>query len=68
MRRNRQLPERLDDGRGDRIVAAAGAQRRDRALVIAPRQPDLVLLQRRVVNLGFGDVRHGVREFKRQCS
>ena len=32
VRRNRQLPERLDDRRGDRVVPAAGAERRDRAL------------------------------------
>ena len=44
--------------RGDRVVPAAGAQRRDRPLVVAARQPDGVLLQRRVVDLGFGDVGH----------
>ena len=58
VRRNRQLPERLDDRRGDRVVAAAGAERGDRAFVVAAGQPDRVLLQRRVVNLGLRDIGH----------
>ena len=39
-------------------MAAAGAERRDRAFVVAPGQADRVLLQRRVVDLGFRDVGH----------
>ena len=58
VRRDRQLPERLDDRRGDRVVPAAGTERRDRAFVVAPREPDGVLLQRRMVDFGFGDVGH----------
>ena len=46
MRRNRQLPERLNDRRRDRVVTAARAERRDRALVVATRQADRVLLER----------------------
>ena len=53
-----ELPERLDDRGGDRVVAAAGAERGDRAFVVAAGQPDRVRLQRRVVDLGFRDVGH----------
>ncbi len=45
MRRNRQLPERLHDGRGDRVVPASGAQRRHRPFVVAARETDLVALE-----------------------
>src|SRR6476660_5446898 len=58
VRRNREFPERLDDGGGDGVVPASRAECRDGPFVIAPRQADRVLLERRVVNLGFGDVRH----------
>ena len=40
------------------VVAAAGAQRRDRALVVAAREAGLVLDQRRMVELRLGDVGH----------
>ena len=39
----RELPERVDDRGGDRVVAAAGAQRRHRALVVAHREAEVVL-------------------------
>ena len=42
----------------DRVVAAAGAQRRDRAFVVAAREAELVLRQLRVVELRLGDVGH----------
>ncbi len=58
MRLDRQLEARLDDRRGDRIVAAAGAQRRHRAFVVAMRVAERVLRQGRVVELGLGDIGH----------
>jgi hypothetical protein len=53
-----ELPARLHDRGRDRVVAAAGAQRRDRALVVAPQVADLVARERRVVEPGLGDVGH----------
>src|SRR5262249_57091920 len=55
---DRELEAGLDDRRGDRIVAAAGAQRRDRALVVAVGVAERVLRQARVVELGLGDISH----------
>jgi hypothetical protein len=37
-----QLEEGLDDGAADRVVAAAGAQRRDRAFVMTAREAERV--------------------------
>ena len=45
MRLDVEVVERLDDRRRDRIVAAARAQRRDRALVVAARVAELVARQ-----------------------
>src|SRR6185295_17211066 len=59
VRRDRQLEERLDDRRRDRIMAAAGAERRDGPLVVAAREAELVLRQVRVMELRFGEVGHG---------
>ena len=42
MRRQRQLEAGADDRGTDRIMAAAGAERRDRALVVAPREAEFV--------------------------
>ena len=53
-----ELPEGLDQRGADRVVAAAGAQGADLALVVAARVADLVLRQGRVVELGLGDVGH----------
>src|SRR5204863_8651612 len=53
-----ELPERLDQRGGDRVVAAACAERADLALVIAACEAELVLRQGRVVQLRFGDVGH----------
>src|SRR4051812_41807000 len=53
-----QLPAGLDDRGGDRIVAAAGAQRRDAALIVAARVADLVGGERRVAQAGLGDIGH----------
>ena len=51
-------PAGLDDGGGDRIVPAARAQRGIGALVLAPRQPERVLGQVGVGDLGFGHEAH----------
>ena len=40
------------------VVAAAGAQRRDRALVVAVGEAELVLRQLGMMELGLGDVGH----------
>src|SRR5262245_3560234 len=53
-----ETPGRLDDGRGYRIVAAARAQRRQRAFVIAPREAERGLGQRRVADLRFRQESH----------
>src|SRR6266568_3143579 len=53
-----ELPEGLDKRRRDRVVAAAGAQRRDLAFVVAAGVADLVLWEGRVVELGFGEISH----------
>ena len=58
VRRRGQLEAGLDDRGADRIVAAAGAQRRDRALIVAPRVAERVGRQSRVMELGLGDVGH----------
>src|SRR5580700_11803395 len=58
VRQDVELVAGLDDGRADRIVAAAGAQGRDRALIVAPRVAGLVLDQRGMVQLGLGDIGH----------
>ena len=61
MRRDVELPQRLDERRGDRVVAAPGAQRRHRAFVLAPREPECVLGERGVANRGLGDRSHDGR-------
>src|ERR1700722_748857 len=43
----------------DRIVAAPGTQRRDRTLIVAPREAEGVLRQFRMMQLGLGDEGHG---------
>src|SRR5690606_15671240 len=53
------LPAGLDDGRRDRVVAAAGAQRGDLALVVATRVAELVGRQRGMVQGGFREIGHG---------
>jgi hypothetical protein len=58
-----ELPARLDERRRDRVVAAAGAQRRDLAFVVAPGEAELVGLQRRMVQLRLGQVGHAASPF-----
>src|SRR5262249_9784627 len=54
-----ELETSLDDRPRDRVVAAAGAQRRYRALVVAVGVAERVLRQRGVMEFGLGDVGHG---------
>src|SRR5262249_12108805 len=56
-----ELEAGLDDRARDRVVAAPGAQRRYRALVVAVGIAERVLRQRRVVEFGLGDVGHALR-------
>ena len=58
VRFDRQFETGLDDRCRDRIVAAARAQRRDLALVIAVGEAELVLLQARMVEFRFCDIGH----------
>jgi len=58
VRRDRKLEAGVDDRGGDRVVAEAGAQRRNLALVVVPREAERVLRQRRMMKLGLGDVGH----------
>ncbi len=60
VRLDRELEAGLDDRSGDRVVTAAGAQRRDLALVVAVGIAERVLRQRRMVEFRLGDVGHGV--------
>src|SRR2546428_5497570 len=59
MRLDIKLETGLDDRARDRVVAAAGAQRRYRALVVAVGVAERVLRQRGVMEFGLGDVGHG---------
>jgi hypothetical protein len=63
MRLDVQFPARLDDRRGNRIVPTACAKGGNRAFLIAAGEADPILRQRRVVQLWFGEVRHGVVSF-----
>src|SRR5437868_12659518 len=60
-----ELPEGLDQRGGDRVVAAAGAERADLAFVVAAGEAELVLRQCRVVELRLRDVRHSLASLLR---
>src|SRR5207237_1744052 len=59
VRLDREFEAGLDDGGRDRVVAAAGTQRRNLAFVVAVRVAERVLRQRRMMELRFDDVGHG---------
>src|SRR5262249_34868432 len=61
VREDVELPEGLDQGGGDGVVAAAGAKGGDFAFVGSTRVPDIVFLEGRVMQFRFGQVRHGGR-------
>src|SRR5712672_2947618 len=58
VRLDRKLETGLDDGASDGIVAAAGAQGRDRALVVAVGVAERVLGQARMVEFRLGEIGH----------
>src|SRR5258706_5761255 len=58
MRLDRQLETGLDDRGRDRVVAAAGAQGRDLALVVAVGEAKLVLLQAGMMEFRLCDIGH----------
>lgn len=60
MWQNLQLVAGLDDGGADGVVTAAGAEGRDRALVVAAREPQTVRCQLRVMELRLGDEGHAI--------
>src|SRR5688500_14939305 len=60
---DRKLEARLDDRGRDRVVPAAGAQGRDRALVVAVRIAERILRQRRMMELWLDDVGHDESAF-----
>ena len=53
-----EFPAGLDDGCGNRVMAAAGAQGGDSPLVVAPGVTDLVQCEGGMVQPGLGDVGH----------
>src|SRR5438876_973547 len=58
MRLDRELEAGFDDRGRDRVVSAARAQGRDRALVVAMGVAERILRQRGVVELGLDNVGH----------
>src|SRR5207237_7917282 len=58
VRLDREIEACLDDGGGDRIVSAAGAQRGNLSLVIAMRKAECILRQGGVVEFRLGDIGH----------
>ena len=64
VRRQIELEAGADDRGADRIMAAAGAQRGDRAFVVAPREAERVLRQFGMMQLGLwrGRSWHGLAE------
>src|SRR4051794_30824468 len=52
------FPAGLDNRRGNRIVSAARAQRRNAAFVIAARMADFVLRQVGMMQFRFGEIGH----------
>src|SRR3954471_3315453 len=58
MRLDGEVETGFDDRRGDRVMPAAGAQRRDLALVVAMGIAELILRQARMLEFRFCDVGH----------
>src|SRR3982074_461023 len=58
VRLDRKLVTGLDDRCGDRVMAAAGAQRRDFALVIAVGVAEFVLGKAWMLEFRLGDIGH----------
>ena len=58
VRRQRQLEAGAHDRRADRIVAAAGAERRHRPFVVAMGEAERIHFERRVMELRLGEIAH----------
>ena len=58
VRRQRQLEAGAHDRRADRIVAATGAERRHRPLVVAMGEAERIHFERRVMELRLGEIAH----------
>ena len=58
MRRQVELETGVHDRRRDRVMAAAGAERGDRALVVAMREAERVLLDRGMAEFRLGKISH----------
>src|SRR5258705_10800703 len=58
MRLDIELKAGLDDGEGNRVMAAAGAKGGDRAFIIAVGETELVHRDDGMAQLGFGDKGH----------
>ena len=58
MRLDVELEAGLDDRGADRVVPAARAQGRDRALIVATREAELVLLELGMAEFRLGQIRH----------
>src|SRR6202048_4886661 len=58
MRVDRKLKTGLDDRCRDRVMAAAGAQRRDLALVITVGEAEIVLRKAGMMEFRLGDIGH----------
>jgi hypothetical protein len=63
-----QLEERLNNSRRDRVVTAAGAQRRHSAFVVAHREAERVALEPLVHDLRLCDRRHAATPCAAYCS
>src|SRR6185437_9748465 len=62
-----ELEASLDDGGADGIMAAAGAERRNRTFIIAVREAENVLGQRRMVEFRFGQIGHSAASLALIC-
>src|SRR6266403_1056059 len=60
MRFDRKLKTGLDYRCRDRVMAAAGAQRRDLALVIAVGEAEIVLRKAGMMEFRLGDIGHAI--------
>src|SRR5277367_963265 len=64
MRLDSQLETGLDQRGADRVVSATGAQRRDRALIVAMREAQGIHGNARMAHLGFGDIGHSAASLR----
>src|SRR5471032_1216213 len=58
MGRQAELVAGVDDRGADRIMATAGAKRRNRAFIVAMREAERIDLQRGMLEFRFGQISH----------